>query len=86
VIADHEEAAVGDLDHFVAVKDRMVPALAGRDPVFIGAVAEATVADETPVLGGGDGGAKRLQPDGGGGGGETGEEVAAGFYIGRCEA
>ena len=77
MIADHEEPAVADLDHFVTVEDRVITALAGWNPVFVGAVAEAAVAD---VERGGriaGGGAERLEPGGGGGGGETGEEVAA---------
>lgn len=78
MIADHEETSVADLDHFVTVEDRVVTALAGRHPVFVGAVAETAVAEERVLGGIADGGAERLEPGGGGGGGETGEEVAAG--------
>lgn len=81
VVADHEESAVFDLDHFVAVEDGVVAALAGGDPVFDDAVAMGAVADED-VFGGIGGGAEGLGPGGGGGGGETMEEVAAG---GHCD-
>jgi hypothetical protein len=80
MVADHEEPTIADLDHFVAVQNGVIAALAGRDPVFVGAVAEAAVTD---VERGGriaGGGAERLNPSGGGGGGETGEEVAAGEH------
>lgn len=84
MITDHEEAAVGDLDHFVAVENRVMAALAGGDPVFDDAVTEFSVADDGVLFGIG-GGAEGLDPRGSGSGGEAGEEVAAGRHRGGVE-
>lgn len=79
VVADHEESAVLHLDHFVAVEDGVIAALAGGDPVFDDAVAMGAVADEC-VFGRVGSGAEGLAPGGGCGSGETVEEVAAGRH------
>jgi hypothetical protein len=80
VIADHEEAAIPDLDHFVAIEDRMMPGGSWGDPIFVDTVAEAAMADESVLLGVSLG-KDWLDPDGSDGGTEACEEMAAGRHA-----
>ncbi len=82
VVSDHEEAAVFDLHHFVAVEDGVMAALACGHPFLVHLVTMCAVADDDVFLGIGCG-AQGFSETGGGGGGETGEEETACFHAER---